>query len=266
VGSRRVFEDDRVSTEKVNGAFTSPPYAEQRKEQYGGVPVDKYVDWWEPVQANVQSVLAADGSFFVNIKPNCNGLDRELYVMDLVIAHVRQWGWHLAEEFCWERSGVPQQVVRRFKNQFEPVYQLALGPWKIRPSNVQHASGNVPIAMGKGKGGDTNAARRQGKCSAVRDNAITPGVAYPGNRISPGVAGEALGHPAAFSVGLPSFFIKAFSDEGDRWLDPFLGSGTTLVACETLGRIGHGIEIAPQYVAVTLERMKGMGLQPELVK
>ena len=49
-------------------------------------------------------------------------------------------------------------------------------------------------------------------------------------------------------------------------LDPFLGSGTTMVAAEQLGRICYGMEIEPKYVAVTLERMAGMGLEPKAVK
>ena len=52
--------------------------------------------------------------------------------------------------------------------------------------------------------------------------------------------------------------------EGDVY-DPFLGSGTTMVAAEQLGRICYGMEIEPKYVAVTLERMAGMGLEPKLV-
>ena len=117
----------RLCPEKINGVFTSPPYAEQRKKQYGGVPADKYVGWWEAVQANVRRVLAEDGSFFVNIKPHADGLDTSLYVFDLVCAMVRLHGWHFATEFCWERIGVPKSVSRRFKNQFEPIYQFALG-------------------------------------------------------------------------------------------------------------------------------------------
>jgi len=48
--------------------------------------------------------------------------------------------------------------------------------------------------------------------------------------------------------------------------DPFLGSGTTLVACEQLGRIGYGMEISPAYVAVTLQRLADMGLEPRLAE
>lgn len=46
--------------------------------------------------------------------------------------------------------------------------------------------------------------------------------------------------------------------------DPFCGSGTTMVAAEQLGRICYGMEIEPKYVAVTLERMSEMGLEPKL--
>lgn len=46
--------------------------------------------------------------------------------------------------------------------------------------------------------------------------------------------------------------------------DPFLGSGTTLAACEILNRIGYGMEIAPEYVAVSLQRLSDMRLEPRL--
>jgi DNA modification methylase len=48
-------------------------------------------------------------------------------------------------------------------------------------------------------------------------------------------------------------------------IDPFLGSGTTMIAAEQAGRICYGMELEPKYVAVTLERMSDMGLEPELV-
>jgi len=50
---------------------------------------------------------------------------------------------------------------------------------------------------------------------------------------------------------------------GDVWLDPFLGSGTTICAAHNEGRIGGGIEQLPKYVAVCLERvMATVGKQP----
>ena len=69
-----------------------------------------------------------------------------------------------------------------------------------------------------------------------------------------------------FPVELPERCIKMHSDAGDIVLEPFCGSGTTLVACERLGRKGRAIEIAPKYVAVALQRLADMGLKPKLIK
>ena len=52
----------------------------------------------------------------------------------------------------------------------------------------------------------------------------------------------------------------------DITYDPFLGSGTTLVACEQLGRICYGMEIEPSYVAIILERATEMNMKPRLVR
>jgi DNA modification methylase len=81
------------------------------------------------------------------------------------------------------------------------------------------------------------------------------GLAYPGNRL-PTFAGshEATGHTAAFPVGLPGWFIRAYSDEGDNVFDPFCGSGSTLIAAEREHRIGYGVEISPGYCDVIVAR------------
>jgi len=71
-------------------------------------------------------------------------------------------------------------------------------------------------------------------------------------------------HPTQKPVGLFEWCINK-ADMTDIVLDPFLGSGTTLVACERLGRFGRGIEVSPGYVAVSLERLHDLGLQPERV-
>jgi DNA modification methylase len=267
----------------INLAFTSPPYAEQRNydKASGFHPIrpDDYVGWFNPIAANVGRHLAADGSWFINIKPSAAGLDTELYVMDLVLAHVRQWGWHFASEFCWERNGVPKSVTQRFKNQFEPIYQFARGRWKMRPDAVRHVSENVPRAGGEGVG-DTSWANNQGGNGEIFGAAkkrrhghagrggediqgtnwqpgeyIGPGLAYPGNRL-PTFAGshEATGHTAAFPVGLPEFFCKAFTDADDVVFDPFLGSGSTLIAATQTKRAGLGCEISPAYVDVAIIR------------
>ena len=62
------------------------------------------------------------------------------------------------------------------------------------------------------------------------------------------------GHAAAFPVELPSRFIKMHSYIGDRVLDPFGGTGTTLIACEQLDRICYMMERDPRYCDVIVKR------------
>ena len=65
-----------------------------------------------------------------------------------------------------------------------------------------------------------------------------------------------VGHPAPFPVELPKRCIKLFSFVGDTILDPFLGSGTTLIACLELNRKGIGVEINPKYCELAVKRLK----------
>jgi DNA modification methylase len=66
------------------------------------------------------------------------------------------------------------------------------------------------------------------------------------------------GHPAAYPVELPARAIKMHTREGDTVLDPFGGSGTTLVACEQLGRICRTIEREPHYCDVIIQRWENL--------
>lgn len=69
-------------------------------------------------------------------------------------------------------------------------------------------------------------------------------------------------HPATFPVDLPAEHIKAMTNQKDNVCDPFLGSGTTMVACHQLDRKCYGMEISPQYCQVVVDRMKK--LDPEI--
>lgn len=70
-----------------------------------------------------------------------------------------------------------------------------------------------------------------------------------------GESKKKIGHPAPFPVELPKRCIKLFSYVGDIVLDPFLGSGTTLIASHTLKRKGVGIEIDPEYFDLAVRRI-----------
>jgi len=74
-------------------------------------------------------------------------------------------------------------------------------------------------------------------------------------------------HPTQKPVGLLKLILEDFSEPGDTVIDPFLGSGTTLIACENTGRKCRGIEISPDYVAVCLQRYQdATGKEPVRVE
>lgn len=63
------------------------------------------------------------------------------------------------------------------------------------------------------------------------------------------------GHPAAFPIELPRRCIKLFSFVGDTVLDPFLGSGSTLIAASLHKRKGIGIDVDKKYCDITIDRL-----------
>ena len=83
---------------------------------------------------------------------------------------------------------------------------------------------------------------------------------------TPGKFHKVAAHPAAYPVELPNALMRYMTTEGEAVFDPFVGAGTTVVGCEQSGRVGYGSDLSPKYVAVTLERLSGMGLTPEQVE
>lgn len=246
----------------INGCITSPPYAMQRKNFYGGVPENEYIEWFESVQENIGRYIAEDGSFFLNIKEHAKDGQRVLYCKKLVIAMVEQLGWRFVDELMWLHQGFPGKYKCRFKSQFEPIYHFSKGwPVKFFPKAVSHQSNDVPWRDPK----DYKSCNEFGVLVGPSVNRGS-GMALPGNviRISQGTS--KIKHAAVFPVALPEFFIKAFSEIGDAWLDPFCGSGTTIVAAIKTQRVGLGIELLPRYVQLTLDRLREIGLEPIKVK
>jgi DNA modification methylase len=80
------------------------------------------------------------------------------------------------------------------------------------------------------------------------------------------VSDKKQGHPAAFPELLPKLLISFLSISNDIIYEPFNGSGTTLIACERLGRKCRAVEISPAYVAVAIQRWVDVtGKEPVLI-
>ena len=71
-------------------------------------------------------------------------------------------------------------------------------------------------------------------------------------------------HPTEKPVELMEEIIRVVTDRDEVVVDPFMGSGTTLVACQRLGRNGIGVEIDPDYFAAACRRVEEATRQPDL--
>ena len=276
---------------KANVVITSPPYATRREYDptsgFRPVPPEEYVGWFREVASNIGAVLAGDGSYFLNVKEHAEEGQRVLYVKDLVIAHVRQWGWRFVDELCWRKTddGVPGGWSNRFKNAWEPVFHFcrhekikfrpkAVGHWSedcfdYSPNNPKSTSGSGLLGTGP-RGAAADVGRNHDSWQTTRRNANDlegrhGGIARPSNVIEVKTESSQGSHSAPFPRALAEFFVKAFSDSGDLIFDPFLGSGTTIAAAHVLDRIGYGTEISPAYCDVILRRIEHLtGIEPAL--
>ncbi|URC15537.1 DNA-methylase [Octadecabacter Antarctic DB virus 2] len=73
-----------------------------------------------------------------------------------------------------------------------------------------------------------------------------------------------INHPTVKPEFIMNKFLINSSERGETILDPFMGSGTTLVACAKLGRKGIGIELDPDYFEIACKRVQAAYDQPDL--
>ena len=78
------------------------------------------------------------------------------------------------------------------------------------------------------------------------------------NDIRKNAAEKKLSHPALFPLALVERLLEIFTMPGDTVLDPFMGSGSTLLGAQCLGRRGVGLEISPEYTEMFKKRLVEM--------
>ena len=66
------------------------------------------------------------------------------------------------------------------------------------------------------------------------------------------------GHPCPKPLDYSMWLISKFTKEGDTVLDPFMGSGTTMIAARKLGRKAVGIELSQKYCDIAIKRLAQM--------
>ena len=235
----------------VDLIVTSPPYADQRKDTYGGISANHYVEWFLPISKELLRVLKPTGTFILNIKERVLNSERSTYVIELIL-EMRKQGWLWTEEFIWHKKNCyPGKWPNRFRDAWERLLQfnkskqfnmyqekvmVPMGDWaKTRLKNLSETDktrDNSKVGSGFGKN---------------ISNWIGREMAYPTNVLHLATECSNKNHSAAFPEELPAWFIKLFTKENDTVMDPFMGSGTTLFTAQKMRRNSIGIEILEDY-------------------
>lgn len=243
----------------VDLIFTSPPYADQRKNTYGGVSPDQYVDWFLPKAEQFLRVLKPTGTFILNIKERVVDGERHTYVLELIIK-MREQGWLWTEEFIWhKKNSYPGKWPNRFRDNWERLIQFN----KQKKFTMHQEAVMVPVGdWAKDRLVNLSATDQMRDESKVGSgfgkrvaNWIGRDLVYPTNVIHLATECGNRNHSAAFPIELPEWFIKLFTQPEDLILDPFMGSGTTALAAIQLGRTFTGIDINSEYITLAQERI-----------
>ena len=235
--------------------FTSPPYANKRDYTTGGI-----ADWdvlMQGVFSAAQTAMREDAQILVNL-----GLvhrDNEWHpYWDGWIEWMRAQGWRRFGWYVWDQSApVPGDWVGRLAPRHEFVFHFnrrSRKPNKIVPcksaGSYRHIRADGSATAMRAKDGTVLKLNHTGR--PVQDFRIPDSVVEVTRQR--GRIGDGIDHPAVFPVGLPKFFIEAYTDTGETVFEPFSGSGTTILAGQITGRRVRAIELAPEYVDVALRR------------
>jgi site-specific DNA-methyltransferase (cytosine-N4-specific) len=261
----------------VSLIVTSPPFALQRKKEYGNVAPAAYVEWFNQFTDDFYRILTDDGSLVIDIGGSWTKGQptRTLYHFELLIALAKKF--HLAQEFYWHNparlpSPAEWVTVRRIrvKDAVDPIWWLSKSPTPkadnrkvLNPYSdaMKHLLKNGYKAKKRPSGHDISDKFSKRNAGSIPSNLISisnteSNSAYLTACRDAGVAP----HPARFPAALPEFFIRFLTDEGDRVLDPFAGSNVTGEAAERLGRTWWAIEMDEDYLSGSKFRFR----QPSL--
>jgi DNA modification methylase len=232
---------------------TSPPYAEQRAGHYQGVSEEDYPEFTLEWMTALRPKLTSDASVLIIIRPHVQGGVLSDYVLRTRLA-LREAGWNECEELIWHKPDAPPLgSVRRPRRTWESILWFSRSR---QPYCDLKACGGVSdrvgfegsLRFGVGNGKPLNGGQAAG---------CTSGVARISDVIVANVGGNepGLDHPAVFPIALAEQLVKTFSQSNDLVLDPFCGSGQTLLAAKGCGRRYLGIEREARYVKIALGRL-----------
>jgi len=248
---------------------TSPPYADSRSRTYGGISPAKYVDWFLPKTEQFLRILKPTGTFILNIKERVVNGERHTYVLELILG-MRGQGWLWTEEYIWHKKNCyPGKWPNRFRDAWERCLQFNKSKdFKMHQEAVMVRTGDWAKSRLR-KLSNTDQVRDESKVNSGFGKRIANWLerdkAYPTNVLHMATECGNKNHSATYPQALPEWFIALFTDGKDLVLDPFIGSGTTALAAQRLGRHYIGIDTKKEYCDIASERLKKSQFQESIL-
>ena len=266
----------QIPDESIDLVITSPPFALQRKKEYGNKEQEYYVEWLSEFAKLVFKKLKSTGSFVIDLggayqkgKPI-----RSLYNYRVLIKLCDELGFHLAEEFFWHNpSKLPSPIEWvnkrkiRVKDSVNTVWwlsktefpnadvsqvlteysdrmkKLIADPEKYYTPAKRPSGHDIGTSFGKDNGG------------AIPSNLLQISNSEASSQyLKSCKAANVKAHPARFPAKLPEFFIKFLTKPDDIIVDIFAGSNTTGSVCEQLNRRWLSFELNHEYLATSVFR------------
>ncbi len=235
-----IYHDDilrikNIKNSSIDLIITSPPYNVDMKYNSHDDKMDyaAYLTFTKEWLAKCYDLSKDDGRFCLNIPLDKNKDGQQSVCADITII-AKQVGWKYHSTIIWNEGNISRRT--------------AWGSWLSASAPYVIAPVEVILILYK------KFWKKQlpGKSDIKKEEFMdwTNGI-----WTFHGESGKRIGHPAPFPVELPKRCIKLFSYVDDTILDPFLGSGTTLVACLSTNRKGIGIEMDKQYCALAKRRV-----------
>ena len=236
----------QVKNCSIDLIVTSPPYnvALNYNSNKDDLSYEQYLEWTRKWLKKCYDLSKDDGRFCLNIPLDKNKGGQQSACADITTM-AKAMGWNYHSTVIWNEGNISRRT--------------AWGSWMSASAPYVIAPVEVIVVLYKA---------RWKKINKEKKNDITKQEFMDwtnGLWVFPGQSKKgAGGHPAAFPLELPRRCIKLFSFIGDTVLDPFLGSGSTLIAAHLNNRKGIGIEIDENYCDVAVERLKQKAINEQM--
>lgn len=243
-----LYELPRKSVDLV---ITSPPYSDLRK--YGGVGDTWNESKFREIAVGLWDVLK-DGGVIVWIVNDKTENGSKTLVSFQQALYFQKLGFNVNDVMIWQKTN-PMPVVKqpRYQDIFEYMFIFSKGkPKTFNPLMIPcKCAGQEYKSTTKNMGGENG---RTYKEFNINKEKVKP------NIWECAVSQNKTKHPAVFPEQLVIDHILSWSNENDLVLDPFMGSGTTALACLKTNRNYVGIELNKEYVDLANNRINNLAI------